>query len=101
MNSMAESDITQIGHIQPQDNLKVTKPVEHEWSKGTAYQLTQGAQQLKRIAAALEVTAESVSDEDTKTTTEGKLWEIDNDATKVHVVIKDSDNDSGTLFFIK
>ena len=38
MDSMAESDIPQIGQVQ-QDNLEVTEPIEHEWPEGTTYHI--------------------------------------------------------------
>ena len=74
---MAESDVPQIGYIQ-QDNLKVTEPVEHEWPEGTTYHINSRRlkmRQLKRIAAALGVPAESASAENTRTIIEGKLWD--------------------------
>ena len=56
--------------------------------------------QLKRIAAALGVPAESASTEDSRTIIEGKLPEMSKDPNEVQVVVEDWDDDGGTLFLI-
>ena len=84
MDSMAESDVPQIGYVQ-QDNLEVTEPIEHEWPEGTTYHINSRrlkTRQLKRIAAALGVPGESASAEDTRTIIEGKLRETARIQTK-------------------
>ena len=53
--------------------------------------------QLKLIAAALGVTAEITSAEDTRTIIEGKLQEICKDPSKVQVVVEDLDDNSDML----
>lgn len=90
MDSMAESDVPQIEHSQ-QDNLEVTKPNEHEWPEGTAYHINSRRVkmwQLRWIAAALGVTAESASTEDTRIIIEVKLREMDKDPPEVQVIIQ-------------
>ena len=55
MDSMAESDVPQIGYVQ-QDNLEVTEAIEHEWPEGTTYRINSRrlkTRQLKRITAVL------------------------------------------------
>ena len=102
MDSMAESDVPQIGYVQ-QDNLEVTGPIEHEWPEGTTYHINSRrlkTRQLKRIAASLGVPAESASAEDTRTIIEGKLRETGKDPNEVQVVVEDSDDDGGTLCLI-
>ena len=56
--------------------------------------------QLKRIAAALGVTTESVSTADVRTIIEGKLRERDQNPVEVQVIVQGSDDDDGTLFLI-
>ena len=100
---MAESDVPQIEHVPQQDNLEVTESIENEWPDGAAYHMNSRrlkTRQLRRIAAALGVTAESASAEDTRTIIEGKLRERDKNPTEVQVIVQDSDDDGGTLFLI-
>ena len=102
MDSMAESDVPQIGYVQ-QDNLEVTEPIEHEWPEGTTYHINSRrlkTQQLKQIAASLGVPSESASAEDTRIIIVGKLRETGKDPNEVQVVVEDSDDDGGMLFLI-
>ena len=98
-SQMAELDVPQTEHVQ-QNNLEVTESIENEWPDRAAYHMNSRRlkmRQLRWIAAALGVTAESASAEDIRTIIEGKLRERDKNPTKVQVIVQDSD---GMLFLI-
>ena len=57
-------------------------------------------QQLKRIAEALGVIAESASAADIRMIIEGKLRERDQNPVEVQVIVQGSDDNDDTLFLI-
>ena len=87
---MDESDVPQTGHDvrQLDRNLQPTESIENELPEGTTYHMNSRklkVRQLKRIAAALGVTTESVSTADVRTIIEGKLRERDQNPIEVQV----------------
>ena len=69
MDSMDESDVPQ-DRSSRTTSTEVTEPIEHEWPEGTTYHINSRrlkTRQLKRIAAALGVPAESASAKNTRT----------------------------------
>ena len=101
---MDESDVPQARHdVQLDRNLQPTESIENELPEGTTYHMNSRrlkVRQLKRIAAALWVTTESVSAADVRTIIEGKLRERDQNPVEVQVIVQGSDDDDGMLFLI-
>ena len=83
---MDEFDVPEMGHGQLVHNLQATQSNENELPEGTTYHMNSKRlklQQLKRIAEALGVTAESSSAADMRAIIKGKLRERDQNPVEI------------------
>ena len=97
---MDEFDVPETGHGQLVHNFQAT---QNELPESTTYHMNSKRlklRQLKRIAEALGVTAESTSAAEIRTIIEGKLRERDQNPLEIQVTVQGSDDDDGTLFLI-